>query len=440
MRVLISAALLALSALTAAAAWDNHAQLSYLALESELRTSAAPAGLLVPAESLEGFVAAEKAKLPALLDGLEKEAVRDIDAYRPRPAALAFTGAEADLRLAFIHAIRVNPRVPFALYVQLQAGVPRDSRPDLPVLAEDGYDNHLPNGPFKALAPGEAVRAIEVLASATDEPDYGMDIGLFEDNKSEVSTLYGFGVQPFGNPALAYGSQAPFHMIFSSEPGIIKTAAPFTRTSLTEGRYRLYTELARFAFAEGHPYWGYRFAGWALHYLQDVAQPYHSNIIPAKTGFGVLWFYLTSSQAAKDAELVLLSNRHLVLEDYLYGAMAAFKGDTTADPLYAALAGPAPASGLPRDAKLLFRQVTKRAYARGRSLDRLLVATFPRAWTSDPALDFGASGAHDSYGELQRTSAEKARAFETACAPIFGELAAACRLYLGLLGAGAGGP
>ena len=432
-RFFAMAALVALS-LSALAAWDNHAQLAYLALKSEPYASEK-----VQAESLDSFIAAESGGLAALLADVEKASIRDIPEYRPTPAALAFTGKEApaDLRLAFIHAIRVNPKVPFALYAQLEAGAARDGRPDLPVTAADIYDNHLPNGPFKALSEGEAVSSLEVLASASDEPDYGMDIGLFSDNKSEVSGLYGFGPQAFGNPALPYGSQAPFHMSFAAEAPIIKAAASFTRISLSDWRFRLYTELSRFAFAEGHTYWGYRFAGWSLHYLGDMGQPYHASCIPGKTTLGILWLYATGSQAKKDGEMILLSNRHLVLEDYLYGAMAAYKGDDSASPLYAALEGAAVTGAAKASAAVppyrkgyLYDVVARRAYNRGHEIDRLIVADFPAAWTLDPKFDFGTVANHDAYGDLKARAPEKAAAFEAACVPLFADVGAEARAYM----------
>ncbi|GIR71745.1 MAG: hypothetical protein CM15mP74_29960 [Halieaceae bacterium] len=58
---------------------------------------------------------------------------------------------------------------------------------------------HLPAGRrYWALAPGEPVSIAEVIASANDEPDFGMDIGLFTDNGTEFGQRYGFGIQPLG--------------------------------------------------------------------------------------------------------------------------------------------------------------------------------------------------------------------------------------------------
>ncbi len=55
---------------------------------------------------------------------------------------------------------------------------------------------------YAELKPGEAVPVIDVVATASDEPDHGFDIGLWEDSGTPYGRLYGFGKQPFGaNPA-----------------------------------------------------------------------------------------------------------------------------------------------------------------------------------------------------------------------------------------------
>ena len=45
-------------------------------------------------------------------------------------------------------------------------------------------------------------------------------------------------------------------------------------------RAALYARLSDGAFSTGHPYWGYRFLAWSLHYVQDVTQPWHTIFLP----------------------------------------------------------------------------------------------------------------------------------------------------------------
>ena len=54
---------------------------------------------------------------------------------------------------------------------------------------------------FVALREGDLVSVVDVVASATDEPDYGLDIGLWADNGTPHGAVHGFGKQPFGNPS-----------------------------------------------------------------------------------------------------------------------------------------------------------------------------------------------------------------------------------------------
>jgi hypothetical protein len=47
----------------------------------------------------------------------------------------------------------------------------------------------------------------------------------------------------------------------------------------TDERMQLYYQLALLAFDSGEDYWGYRLLGNAVHYLQDMSQPYHVKLI-----------------------------------------------------------------------------------------------------------------------------------------------------------------
>ena len=83
---------------------------------------------------------------------------------------------------------------------------------------------------------------------------------------------------------------------FYFENAIVFKAAPFLAQTHVEYRVRQYMTLARFAFAQGHPYWGYRFLGWGLHYLQDLSQPYHASILP---GVGTMKMLFVNNMAER---------------------------------------------------------------------------------------------------------------------------------------------
>ncbi|MBW5802595.1 hypothetical protein FIV31_03065 [Coxiella endosymbiont of Ornithodoros amblus] len=83
----------------------------------------------------------------------------------------------------------------------------------LPLVTKVGW-MYVPNFPLEEFSPGEKVSPLEIITSALDEPDYGMDIDLWENNLSWFAKEDHCEKQPFGDPGLLLSSQAPFHMAF----------------------------------------------------------------------------------------------------------------------------------------------------------------------------------------------------------------------------------
>src|SRR5262249_49739702 len=155
---------------------------------------------------------ANPAGLAAVLREEESWARKYVPNYAPRPTTLAFaphSGTGAELRARFIDAVRINPSSRLSLFLQLPPGkdangVPLLTEADItPLKTSEAtkFDS------FVSLREGEPVAPLDVIATATDEPDYGMDIGLWSDNGTVHGKRYGFGNQPFGNPAVEYSSQ-----------------------------------------------------------------------------------------------------------------------------------------------------------------------------------------------------------------------------------------
>ncbi|HPE36315.1 MAG TPA: hypothetical protein PK625_04140, partial [Spirochaetales bacterium] len=202
----------AISLLMAVSAWswDDHDQLTLTALAGH-----AAVGGSVLAEDLSAFLEDTAAELAEFLDTLEERMAASLPGYPRRPDNLALDPAlrADDLVMSFMRAIRVNPDRPFVLFIQPPANAYRDpALEDLALETVDVFKGRFPNQPFQALRAGQSVPALTVVATASDEPDYGMDLGLWDDNGTAYGARYAFGPQPFGNPALIYGSQAPFHM------------------------------------------------------------------------------------------------------------------------------------------------------------------------------------------------------------------------------------
>ncbi len=384
---IVAFALLLAAASNPAWSWNAHSLLTRAALANE------PAlAQTVSTEELTDFLAAEADKLALVLAEIEAKARNEFTAYVERPDALAFNpAAKGDaLRESFLRAIRVNPRVPLGLYRQPAPGEIPSGRATLETTQYSLVGAELAGAPMEALNPGEPVSALDIIATGSDEPDYGLDVGLYANNEGPLAAVYGFGEQPFGNPALSYGSQAPFHMAFPREDPIIALAAPFSTQSQAGYREIQYSTLARFAFQSGHPYWGWRFAGWALHYAQDLGQPYHARMIPGQGTLETLILNVFGSEEDIQGALILLSNRHLAVETYAGDALKD-QSNRSRWSFEAALAGtraerveaPAYRKGW------MYDVVAVGAYDDGRKLDKLIAASFPAKYVDDPSFDFG---------------------------------------------------
>ena len=391
-----------------AKAWSEHPMAVYPVLQSiPAIVNAGP----IEVKSLLQFLLEEEHGLEKLLADHEVWAREHIPSYAPRPGSLAFsaTGNAGDILNRFYSAIRINPHVKMALYLHLLPGQDAGERErvdpseltTLSTLYEMLFTTYV------RLQEGEMVRPVDVLATATDEPDYGFDLGLFTDNGTAWGQVYGFGEQSFGNPGLEYGSQAPFHMGFYHESWLVFAAAPFLKRTYVEYRIHLYKTLSQYAFDAGQHYWGWRFMGWAMHYLNDMSMPYHTTVMPAKRPLGMIWINLKAMLGfprSRDNAVQLLSNRHTVYEQFQWQILrqAHLSGDAE-HPFLVALANPletvAYDNEFPR--KVAARESNRAA----RRNDRLLRRYVPRYLVSDPKNEIG--GSHELDDLLDVILAEK---------------------------------
>jgi hypothetical protein len=298
-------------------AWTNHAYLTSPALQGQTEYQEK-----VSAEPLESFLAKEKDKIGELLKAEEAWAVANVTGFPPLPQALNFlSGKENNLRVRFLKALRVNPDLELPLFVMVLTGSPIPKNKPLPKSAVSILKRDFQKNLYVQLEPGEKISALDVISSAADEPDYGLDIGLWEDNETPFGKEYGFGKQPFGNPKLDYGSQAPFHMGFYHESTIVYKTKPSLKKTFCEQRIHLFHSLAKLAFQTGHPYWGYRFAGWGLHYLQDMTMPYHTAMMPGRSTLRMLFIGLLSMigiDGPMDSAVSEVSRGHILVEKRLH--------------------------------------------------------------------------------------------------------------------------
>jgi len=426
--------LLAVLATPPVFAWGNHSFAAYRAFEKMPEVANAPP---VTVEPLESFLRAEEKTLEVLLASQEAWAAANLEKYPARPAMLAFkadAGRNDDARrLAFLMALRVAPNSKLALYYQPDPQNPVATGPVLPYSAV----NTLPEPTkytqkFIAVKAGDSLSPLAVIASASDEPDYGLDINLWDDSPSDWGKVYGFGNLPFGNPALSYSTQAPFHMGFMHESRVLYMAAPFLKRTFPLLRSYQYSSLAALAFRTGHPYWGWRFTGLALHYVQDLTQPYHSSLAPGDSTLKLMAanaLAMAGMPGTKDNMVVLLSNRHLALEKYqteLLATAAAAKRDTAIE--QSLRNQDKDRSYAEWNDRYVRDVVSAQAAAAGAPLASTLVATMPPGYVSDPAFDFGAKeDTINLSAELaKRDPADLAR-LEAAIAELLGNFGAHSR-------------
>ncbi len=391
-------------------AWDCHFLLTYGALKNDSTIDHRPT---IAAEPLEDFLQQEHLGLVTLLRDHEAWSTSHLSTYAPLPTALQFTGDKKDKSLVtqFIEAIRVNPDIAHPLYIQFAPSeVHRIHSHPLQrydVIPKNSSWVCVPNPPIEGVSPQEKLSPLEILSTAADEPDYGMDTQLWEDNSSSFGNTYGLGKQPFGNPRLSIGSQAPFHMAFYYESSILTTLAPFIQHSYLEYRIHLYLTLAKYAFSTKHPYWGYRFLGWAIHYMQDLTQPYHTTMVP-NTSVTYLIFVdildMIGISSTKQNVIQLITNKHMSLENYesnlvktefqnvsSNGIMLTALSDLKNDARY-----PVYSESYPRNI------IAYESHEFANQIDDTLINTFPEKYVLDPNYIFYETETNVNLYELSK--------------------------------------
>ncbi|MGH8797737.1 MAG: hypothetical protein ACREXI_11810 [Caldimonas sp.] len=421
-----------------AMAWSNHALCTWPALSVLPEVAqAAP----VQAESLESFLSAEAAALVPVLAQEEQWARTHVPTYPPRPEALAYRAdgaTPAELRRRFLAALRINPESRLTLHLQVLPGQSAGGRPSVPESTVTTLERNAEtrSNTYVGLRAGEAVAVLDVVTTASDEPDHGLDIGLWQDSGTPYGRLYGFGKQPFGaNPAIEFASQAPFHIGYFHEAAIVYKAAPFLLRTYPEYRIHLYETLARHAFASGHPYWGWRFAGWALHYIQDLTQPYHARVLPGVSVPAMLWINtldLAGVHGPKERAITYVTNRHLAIENY---QLERLRGDWLHHDF-----GDAPMLALKdtaRDGAVHYADaaprttITQESAAYADALDKTIERYLPAKYTSDPDYVFGVTEADvDIHAVVAKSGAAAQAAMTQALVRLLGNFGRHTRSFV----------
>ena len=299
---------------------------------------------------------------------------------------------------AFFEALRLNPvhRIEYVTVIGQED-----------VSSGTGHDPSRLGPPGSAYVPtdiGSVVSPTEILCTYADEPDWGMDQALF------LREDYGYGPLPFGTDT-GTSSQAPFHMAFYYENPVLFRLHPQLRKSFMEERIRLFFALGQLAFAHEIDYWGWRFTAWAMHYLQDLTQPYHAKAVPAPL-LRILRRVLVAGgiRNAVEKNKNLLRNRHTLFEASVHFMLNdAFKRYST-HPLLLALTGDGEArAGTIRS---VMHESAAVAVGLARSTDETVMSLISDPRMVDPEYDLAQDAAYRIDEALLAAARDQPELFE----------------------------
>ena len=213
----MAAALLSVALVSPAWAWSDHASLVWPLLRSQPELI----HQTVAAEPLDAFLIAEQEGIARTLAAVESWSVATMEHYPPTPEDLRWGTDHAPTAERFF---RGDQGQPDAAVSPLRGSLPRacPARAGATglVRAEFFRGRHLAVGrALLGVAPGEPVSIAEVIASANDEPDFGMDIGLFEDNGTDFGQRYGLVSNPSGTPTWSTALRRRFTWVFTTSTG-----------------------------------------------------------------------------------------------------------------------------------------------------------------------------------------------------------------------------
>jgi hypothetical protein len=303
-----------------ARSWNTHALLTRAAVKS-----AGEARLGEPVEivGIEDFLSRANSEVVGIIKSYDR-AIR-LKSGAPIPNVLQEPDVSASA--SFLRALKLHPS--FQLH-PVRALTSDEVSPDTP------HDPSRRGPPGRMYVPGllgETMPASEVLATFSDEPDWGMDQNLYPIPE------YGYGPAPFGVET-GKSSQAPFHMAFLHESPIVTAIVPDLGRSFMEQRIRVYFALARAAFDHRIGYWGWRFTAWAMHYLQDLTQPYHARPFPVPLGPILKRLILSPyPRGLFQKHRNYLKNRHLLFEAAVHFLMNDIAKKSEEHPFLRALEG-----------------------------------------------------------------------------------------------------
>lgn len=264
----------------------------------------------------------------------------------------------ADFKCSF----RLNPRTEIS-YVR----VFEIERSDCSMSHDSSRDGP-PGHSYIPTPSGADVSVFEIFCTFSDEPDWGMDQDIFS------FPDYSMGRPPFG-PRSGKSSQASFHMGFPHENRFYYRVVPGLAKSLLSIRAAMSFDLSKIAFRNGFDYWGWRFAAWATHYLQDITCPFHCCPFPPGIK-NILKKFFRNPNPLKfyHNNRNYLRNRHGMLEATVSYLMNESVKNGTNSPLIDALN--VNTGKLPEDLDLVIKEVSRIPYMLAPKINDFMVNLF----------------------------------------------------------------
>ncbi len=309
-----------MAAMNKARSWNTHALLTRAAVRS---SDEAHLGELVEIVGIKDFLSRAHREVVGIIETYD----RSIRLKSGAPVPNVLQEPDVSTSASFLRRLKLHPS--FQLH-PVRALTPSEVSPGA---THDPSRSGPPGGMYVPMRPGETMPAGEVLATFSDEPDWGMDQNLYP------IIEYGYGPAPF-SAETGKSSQAPFHMAFLHESPIVTAMVPDLRRSFMEQRIHVFFALARAAFDHRVGYWGWRFTAWAMHYLQDLTQPYHARPFPVPLG-PILKRVILSPRPRGlfQKHRNYLKNRHLHFEAALHFLMNDIAKKSGEHPFMGALKG-----------------------------------------------------------------------------------------------------
>lgn len=271
-------------------AFKDHYDLTYKILKSNNNLSKN----IITVQSLNDFLKDiddnqdHKKELMKIFERTE-EYMEKQKGYQPVPENLKLLLNEKLTKEKFCDAMRCNNALQWADYIRCADDASHKENFYEKVADLEKYEGGISHPTYSIkLENGEKVRALDIIATASDKPDNGYDQDLFASEDNNFNNRLGFGKQLSLKSESKFSSQAPFHMDFYHENKIIKKLGNF-EVSYVKYRIYQYIQLSMFAFRTGHAYQGYDFLGRAIHYLQDMCQPYHVTPVPGTGTSGLIY-------------------------------------------------------------------------------------------------------------------------------------------------------